>query len=270
MNSDLALALALADTADTRSLAAFRSSELVVDTKPDLTPVTDADRGVEADLRAVLAVERAGDAVVGEEYGTTGTGTRRWIVDPIDGTKNFVRGIPVWGTLIALEVDGVLTVGVVSAPALGRRWWADRGHGARAGACGIATPDGSSVPRGVGTSITVSAVSSLGDAQVSGASLNNWGPVGGSGRMLALADACWRDRSFGDFWSHMLVAEGACDIGLDPVASLWDLAALAVVVEEAGGRFTDLTGVARADGGSAISSNGLVHDAALAMLGGHG
>lgn len=263
--ADLALALRMADHADEMTTAAFRSADLVVDTKPDLTPVTDADRGVEQALRAIVGDERPDDAVVGEEFGTTGSGRRRWILDPIDGTKNFVRSIPVWATLIALEVDGSLTVGVVSAPALGRRWWAGRGLGAFAGPAGIAAHAGAGAP----TPIRVSGVATLADAQLTGAGLGNWDEHGGVGRLLALAGACWRDRSFGDFWSHMLVAEGACDIALDPVVSLWDLAALQIIVEEAGGAFTDLSGVARADGGSAISTNGLVHDAALAILGGH-
>ncbi len=264
--ADLALALRLADRADELTVPAFRSADLVVDTKPDLTPVTDADRTVETALRAVISSERPGDAVVGEEYGTSGSGSRRWIVDPIDGTKNFVRGIPVWATLIALEVDGALSVGVVSAPALGRRWWAGRGLGAFAGPCPAApAADAGSV----GTPIRVSAVSSLSDAQLTGASLTNYDAHGGVERYLALARACWRDRAFGDFWSHMLVAEGACDIAVDPVVSLWDLAALQVIVEEAGGRFSDIDGAPRPDGGSAVSTNGLVHDAALAILGGN-
>ena len=241
----------------------------MVDTKPDLTPVTEADRGVETALRHAIGAARPGDAVVGEEFGTTGSGSRRWILDPIDGTKNFVRNIPVWATLIALEDDGVLTVGVASAPALGRRWWAGRGIGAFAGPAGVGAPGPASAPV-AGTPIRVSGVRRLADAQFSGASLTNYGPNGGVEKVLALVDACWRDRSFGDFWSHVLVAEGACDIALDPVVSLWDLAALQVIVEEAGGRFTDLGGVARPDGGSALSTNGFLHDPALAILGGHG
>lgn len=263
--ADLALALRLADRADELTVAAFRSAGLVVDTKPDLTPVTEADRSVEKALRALILAERPGDAVVGEEYGSTGSGSRRWIIDPIDGTKNFVRSIPVWATLIALEVEGVLSVGVVSAPALARRWWAGRGMGAFAGPCP------SSAVAGAGsatTAIRVSGVSSLSDAQLTQASLVNWDEHGGVSRVLALVDACWRDRAFGDFWSHMLVAEGACDIAVDPVVSLWDLAALQIIVEEAGGCFTDLSGVPRPDGGSALSTNGLLHDAALAKLDG--
>jgi histidinol-phosphatase len=264
---DLQLALELCDAADRITAAAFRRPDLAVETKPDLSPVTEADRAVELALREELSRRRPGDSVLGEEFGegpgALGRGSaRRWIVDPIDGTKNFVRGIPVWATLLALEEDGTLTVGAVSAPALGRRWWAGRGIGAYAG-----------VPRaggGGGVRIQVSRVSSLSDAQVSGASLSGWEERGGPAGAVALALRCWRDRAFGDFWSHMLVAEGACEIALDPVVSLWDLAAVQVIVEEAGGRFTDLTGVARADGGSAVSSNGLLHGEALAILQGDG
>lgn len=258
LDDDLDLALDLADGADEMTTAAYRSSSLQVETKPDLTPVTDADREVEAAIRRHLAGERPGDAVVGEEHGSTGEGSRRWIVDPIDGTKNFVRGIPVWATLIALEVDDEVAVGVVSAPALGRRWWAARGRGAWA-----CDPGEEAEP------LSVSGVAQLADAQLSGASLTHWDRHVGRDRYLALVDACWRDRAFGDFWSHVLVAEGACDIALDPVVSLWDLAALQPIVEEAGGRFTDLSGIARPDGGSAVSTNGLLHDAALGILGGH-
>jgi len=259
---DLQLALELCDLADRITTGAFRRPDLAVETKPDLTPVTEADRGVERALREELSRRAPDDVVLGEEFGEEGgTGDasgRRWIVDPIDGTKNFVRGIPVWATLLALEVRGSLSVGVVSAPALGRRWWAARGLGAYAGVPG-------SDPAGAGR-IEVSRVSSLADAQVSGASLSGWEEHGGPAGAVELALRCWRDRAFGDFWSHMLVAEGACEIALDPVVSLWDLAAVQVIVEEAGGRFTDLDGVARADGGSAVSSNGLLHDEALGIL----
>jgi len=243
------------------TMAGFRSRDLRVETKPDLSPVSEADRAAERAIRAAVAEVHPGDAVLGEEYGTTGSGNRRWIVDPIDGTKSYVRGLPAWATLISLEIDGVQTVGVASAPALGRRWWAARGLGAFAGPAGATRGPGAA-----DVAIHVSAVGDLADAQLSGSTLTNWEPHGGVGRVLALAMRCWRDRSYGDFWSHVLVAEGACDIGLDPVASLWDLAALQVIVEEAGGRFTDLGGVARPDGGSAISTNGLLHPEVLGLL----
>lgn len=255
VRDDVDLALHLADRADQVTMAAFRRPDLHVETKADLTPVSEADQAAESVIRDEVAKARPGDAVLGEEHGTTGRGTRRWIIDPIDGTKNYVRGVPVWASLIALQVDGIATVGVVSAPALGRRWWAERGLGAFAG-----------VPGSTGTPIRVSEVSDLAAADLSGSTLSGWEPHGGVGRVLALALRCAKDRAYGDFWSHVLVAEGVCDIGLDPIADLWDLAALQVIVEEAGGRFTDLGGVARPDGGSAVSTNGLLHDHVLAVL----
>ncbi|HLI00865.1 MAG TPA: inositol monophosphatase family protein [Acidimicrobiales bacterium] len=260
---DLALALRVADLADRMTTAAFRRADLVVDTKPDRTLVTEADRGVEEMVRAELRRARPDDAVVGEEYGTTGAGRRRWIVDPIDGTHNFVRRIPVWATLLALEVDGVLQIGVASAPALGRRWWAGKGLGAWAKPLGT-VDDGPE--RSQPQPIRVSEVAHLSDAQLTSCGPDGWEQRGGVQRLLDLSDRCWRDRAFGDFWSHVLVAEGACDIGIDPVVSLWDLAALQVIVEEAGGRFTDFEGVARADGGTALSTNGILHDETLAII----
>ncbi|MDA8046996.1 MAG: histidinol-phosphatase [Actinomycetota bacterium] len=253
--TDLELALRLADRADAITVAAFPRPDLVVETKPDRTPVSEADRAVEEEIRAGLAELRPGDRVVGEELGDTGSGPRRWIIDPIDGTKNFVRRIPVWATLLALEIDGLMSVGVVSAPALGRRWWAARREGAW-------VREGSGPPR----RISVSKVDKLGDAHLSGAALSSWDDWGGPGVYVDLATRCYADRSFGDFWSHVLVAEGVCDIGLDPIVSLWDLAPLIVIVEEAGGRFTNFGGEARADGGSAISSNGLLHEEVRSVL----
>jgi histidinol-phosphatase len=250
---DLALALELADLADGLTLAAFGRADLVVDTKPDRTWVTDADRGVESAVRQALAGRRPGDAVMGEEYGESGHGPRRWIIDPIDGTSNFVRRVPVWATLLALEVDGAMQIGVASAPALGRRWWAGRGLGAWA----------APIPGGEAIAIHVSEIDDLADAHLSSCGPEGWD---NPQRLLDLTLRVWRDRAFGDFWSHVLVAEGACDIGLDPIVSLWDLAALQVIVEEAGGHFTDLAGEARADGGSAISTNGRLHQKALAVL----
>lgn len=256
---DLALALELADLADRITLARFRADDLVVDTKPDLTPVTEADTAVEQAVRERLAAERPDDAIVGEEYGTsTGVGgARRWIVDPIDGTKNYVRGIPVWATLIALQEADDVTVGVVSAPALHRRWWASRRHGAH-------MDDGLSNTR---RRLRVSAVGELADAQLSFAGLEDWQEISRLDAVIALIERCWRTRSFGDFWAYMLVAEGAMEIALDPVVSLWDLAAPKVIVEEAGGRFTDLIGSPTADGGDAIATNGLVHQQALKLVG---
>lgn len=239
MSPDLSLALELADLADSIALPRFRASDLRVETKPDLSPVTEADTAVEQAIRARLAADRPGDGVLGEEFGDDSAGGRRWIVDPIDGTRNYSRGVPVWAMLIALEDDGVLQVGVVSAPALGRRWWAERGAGAFAD----------------GQPIRVSAVARVEDAVLCFAVEQPLPP---------LAVRCWHARGFGDFWAHMLVAEGAADGAIDAVGvRIWDLAAVRIVVEEAGGRFSDAAGVARIDGGSAISSNGLLHDELL-------
>ena len=241
MSPDLALALRLADAADAISLPHFRSG-LAIETKADLTPVTEADRAVEAELRRILADERPDDAILGEEQGAAGTGSRRWILDPIDGTRNYARGIPVWGTLVALEENGVVDVGVVSAPALGHRWWAERGQGAFAN----------------GERIRVSAVSEVEEAVLS-FSIDNEVPP--------LARRAWHARGLGDFWAHMLVAEGAVDGAVDSIGvSEWDLAAVQVVVEEAGGRFSDFSGESRIDTGSAVTSNGLVHDELLAAM----
>ncbi|MBV9486293.1 MAG: histidinol-phosphatase [Frankiaceae bacterium] len=251
---DLALALALADAADAITTTRFLAADLVVDAKPDLTPVTDADRAVEQALRAIIERERPGDALLGEEYGVTGTGPRRWVIDPIDGTKNFVRGVPVWATLIGLQLDGETIVGVVSAPALGRRWWAATGDGSWTSAAGATRP------------CHVSRVAKLSDASLSYSSISGWAERGGKDQFLGLLDTVWRSRAYGDFWSHVLVAEGAVDVSCEPELSLWDLAALQVIVKEAGGRFSDLSGVDRADGGSVVCSNGRLHDEVLAVL----
>ncbi|MGZ4397093.1 MAG: inositol monophosphatase family protein [Gaiellaceae bacterium] len=243
MDADLALAQELATVADGMSFARFRAADLRVDTKPDLTPVTEADRAIERRLRELLASRRPDDAILGEEEGASGEAPRRWIIDPIDGTRNYSRGIPVFATLIALECDGVIELGVVSAPALGRRWWAARGAGAYAD----------------GQPIHVSRVERIEDAVVSlGAPPQQ--------ALAALARRAWHPRGFGDFWQHMLVAEGAVDVAVDPMMSLWDCAALQPIVEEAGGAFSDLTGRPWPDGGSGLSSNGLLHEAVLEAL----
>ena len=247
---DLALAQRLADAADAITLARFRAQDLHVDAKPDLTPVSDADLAVEDEIRLLLAESRPADAVLGEEHGVTGDGPRQWVVDPIDGTKSFVRGVPVWATLVALRINGRVDVGVVSAPALGRRWWAARGAGAFAD----------------GQPIRVSSVASLADAHLSYSSLTGWESLGRLDGLLELSRRCWRTRAFGDFWSHVLVAEGAVDASFEPEVSLWDLAALQVIVQEAGGRFTSLAGVATPDGGSVVCTNGHLHDEVLGYL----
>ena len=244
MDADLAYALELADAADALTLPRFRAADLHVETKPDLTPVTDADRAAERMLRECIVRDRPGEGVLGEEEGDDG-GDVRWIVDPIDGTRNFSRGIPVWATLIALERDGHVVCGVASAPALGRRWWAARGEGAWRD----------------GERMRVSGIASLDEATISFSRSGLDDP-----KLLTLAARAWHVQPFSDFWASLLVAEGAIEISVEHEMNTWDNAALQVIVEEAGGRFSDLHGQARIDGGSAVSTNGLLHDEVLAAL----
>jgi histidinol-phosphatase len=253
--ADLDLARRLADAADAITTQRFGAADLVVDAKPDLTPVSDADIAVERAIRSALETERPDDAASGEEFGSVGSAARRWVIDPIDGTKNFVRGVPVWATLIALLDGDEPVVGVVSAPALGRRWWAARGSGAWVAVAGAA-------PR----RLAVSRVAALGDASLSYASLSGWAHLGLRDAFVALTDRVWRSRAYGDFWSYMLIAEGAVDIAAEPELSLWDMAALAPIVTEAGGRFTGLNGVPGVEQGNAAASNGLLHEQLLAAL----
>jgi histidinol-phosphatase len=253
---DLMLALRLADGADTLTRTRFGALDLRVDTKPDLTPVTDADRAVEAEVRQALGHERPDDSILGEEFGGTTTFSgRQWIIDPIDGTKNFVRGVPVWASLIALLEDGVPSVGVVSSPALQRRWWAARGQGA------FAAVDGAQPRR-----LSVSSVAELGSASLSFSSLSGWAQRGLRARFIALTDAVWRVRAYGDFLSYCLVAEGAVDIAAEPEVSVWDLAALDILVREAGGQLTSLDGTAGPHGGNAVATNGMLQKQVLTRL----
>lgn len=253
---DLDLALSLADRADAITTARFGALDLRVQQKPDLTPVTDADEAVEAALREVIAGERPDDHILGEEHGGSPVFTgRQWVLDPIDGTKNFVRGVPVWASLIALLQDGVPVVGVVSAPALNRRWWAAQGLGAHSCLAG-------SAPR----RLSVSGVTDLGSASLSFSSLSGWAERGLRDKFVGLTDAVWRVRAYGDFFSYCLVAEGAVDVACEPEVKLWDLAPLDVLVREAGGTFTDLAGIPGPHGGSAVASNALLHSAVLDLL----
>ncbi|MDO0925800.1 histidinol-phosphatase [Streptomyces sp. TG1A-8] len=257
---DLRLAHELADAADAATTARFNALNLKVETKPDMTPVSEADRAAEEAVRERLQRARPGDAVLGEEYGVEGTGPRRWVVDPIDGTKNYVRGVPVWATLVALTEEGEgghrPVVGVVSAPALGRRWWAAEGHGAFTGR----SPASAS-------RIRVSRVGDLADASFAYSSLSGWEERGRLDGFLDLTRAVWRTRAYGDFWPYMMVAEGSVDFCAEPELSLWDMAANAIIVTEAGGTFTGLDGRPGPHGGDAAASNGLLHDALLGYLG---
>ena len=270
-SDDLALALHLADLADAVTLPRFGAADLDVESKPDLTPVSDADLACERELRALLADERPSDDVVGEEFGGDAVFEgRQWVIDPIDGTKNFVRGVPVWATLIALLVDGVPVAGVVSAPALGRRWWASKGAGAwKSVAVGTpaTTEHPAENPGGAAPQrITVSRVGDIADSSVAISSLTGWRDRGLRDQLIALTDDAWRLRGYGDFFSYCLVAEGAVDVAAEPEVSLWDLAPLAVLIDEAGGRFTSLAGEDGPHGGDAVATNGLLHDAVLGYL----
>jgi len=255
LTDDLRLAHLLADDADSITMSRFRALDLHVTAKPDLTPVSDADTAVEEALRRTLSRARPRDAVQGEEMADTGWGPRRWVIDPIDGTKNFIRGVPVWATLIALMINDEVAIGVVSAPALGRRWWASLGGGAYAGKSLMSA-----------TPCRVSDVARIEDASLSYSSVSAWVDAGQGQEFVDLMRACWRTRAYGDFWSYVLVAEGGVDIACEPELALHDMAACAIVVTEAGGRFTDLQGKPGPLGIGAYATNGRLHDAVLAQL----
>jgi histidinol-phosphatase len=252
---DLRLAHVLADDADSITENRFKALDLHVMSKPDLTPVTDADEAVEESIRRTLSRVRSRDAITGEEQGSSGHSQRRWVIDPIDGTKNFVRGVPVWATLIALVVDDQVVLSVVSAPQLQKRWWASAGHG---------TWTGRSLLKA--TRCTVSDVRRLEDASLSYSSLHGWEERDRLEDFLSLMRRCWRSRAYGDFWSYMMLAEGAVDIATEPELHVYDMAALDVIVREAGGRFTSLDGTDGPFGGNALATNGHLHDEALALL----
>jgi histidinol-phosphatase len=267
----LRIALEIARPAARLALSMRADGAEVVSTKSSATDVvTAADRAVERSVVMALRERRPGDAVLGEESGEArggasasgaasgaasdapvASGSVRWILDPIDGTKHYVRGIPLWATLIALEREGAVVLGVASAPALGVRWWADRGGGAFAN----------------GEPIRVSSVAGLDEAAFSHAGAHSFDKRGHGEGLRALSERAWMERAYGDFWQHMLVAEGRLDFAIEAVVNLWDLAAIQPIVEEAGGRFTDFGGVARPDGGNSLSSNGLLHDEVLAAFG---
>ena len=255
LTDDLRLAHLLADDADSITLSRFKALDLRVTAKPDLTPVSDADTTVEEAIRRTLGRARPRDAVSGEELPDTGWGPRRWVIDPIDGTKNFVRGVPVWATLIALMVNDEVAVGVVSAPALNRRWWASLGGGAWAGKSLRSASE-----------CRVSDVDAIEDASLSYASVAGWVEAGQGQQFVDLLRRCWRTRAYGDFWSYMLLAEGGVDIACEPELALHDMAACSIVVTEAGGRFTDVGGRPGPGGAGAYATTGRLHDAVLAQL----
>ncbi|WP_353081042.1 inositol monophosphatase family protein [Tessaracoccus lapidicaptus] len=255
LTDDLRLAHLMADDADSLTMNRFKALDLRFSSKPDNTPVTEADTAVEEAIRRTLARTRPRDAVHGEEFSDTGESTRRWIIDPIDGTKNYLRGVPVWATLIALEVDGRIAASVVSAPALNRRWWASQGGGAYTGRSILNASE-----------LRVSRVEAVADASLSYSDIAEWVETDrGQGFINLMRDA-WRTRAYGDFWSYMLVAEGAVDMACEPDLELYDMAALDIIVREAGGRFSNLDGVDGVGGRGALATNGLLHEAVLEYL----
>lgn len=245
----------MADDSDSLAMSRFKAQDLKFSSKPDNTPVTEADTAVEEAIRRTLSRTRPRDGVLGEEFGSSGESTRRWIIDPIDGTKNYLRGVPVWATLIALENEGEVVAGVVSAPALGRRWWASKGGGAYTG-------------RNIlnATQLHVSRVSKIEDASLSYSSIDGWVDSRRGQGFVNLMRECWRTRAYGDFWSYMLVAEGAVDIATEPELEIHDMAALDIIVREAGGRFTNLDGEDGVQGPGALATNGPLHEETLGFL----
>ncbi len=249
--ADLRFAHELADAADAVTLGRFRALDLQVETKPDLTPVSEADQAAEETVRKLVRESGRLEGVLGEEFDDV-AGDVRWIVDPIDGTKSYVRGVPVWATLLALEVEGSIDVAVVSAPALERRWWATRGGGAfSAGAFGG------------GTRLAVSRIDNLANATVSCTSARSL-PAG----WTELAQRAWAARGWADFWQHCLVAEGAIELAVENGLKIWDYSAISLVVEEAGGRMSTFDGEPLRPDGTVLASNGLLHGEAMALLSG--
>lgn len=253
---DLALARRLADAADAISLPRFRSGSLEISTKPDASHVTDADLAVERTLREILAAERPGDGILGEEYGTAGPADRQWILDPIDGTANFLRGVPNWATLISLAVDGVPMVGVASAPAFRKRWWAAEGSGA------WLAEDGQAPRR-----LRVSGVENLEDASLSFQSIAQWDDAGYLDQLIGLTRAVWRDRAYGDMWAYGLLAEGLIDIVGEFGVKEYDIAPFVILIREAGGRFSAIDGSDSIAARSSLASNGILHDQVLSTIG---
>ena len=253
-SDDLALALRLADAADAISLARFRALDLRVETKPDRSPVTDADKAVELAVKELLACERPNDGVVGEEFGISGSTERKWIIDPIDGTANYMRGVPVWASLIALSINGHAVLSVVSAPALGKRWWA---------APGVAQ---TSEIDGTVRDLKVSAIAELENASLSYNNLQLWDSYGFLDKLMKLSRKVWRTRAYGDFYSYMLLAEGSVDIVAEHDLKLYDIAALVPIVEQAGGTFSAIDGPLSEASSSVLATNGKLHETLLREL----
>lgn len=257
-SAELAFALTLADRADAISLSRYQALDLEITTKPDNSPVTDADKAVERAIIDAIATKYPSDGVVGEEFGSSGSKDRYWVIDPIDGTKNFVRGVPTWATLIALVENEEVVASVVSSPALYRRWYASADGGA------FVVEGGSVKASPTPRKLNVSKVSQLSDASITYSDFQGWGER--RSNFEKLLDSAWRTRGLGDFWSHMLVAEGAVDVAIEPSLALWDMAALDLIVREAGGKFSSLDGVDGPFGPNAVSSNGVIHGAVITAL----
>jgi histidinol-phosphatase len=255
LSDDLALALRLADVADAVSMGRFDADDLEVRTKADASHVTEADLATERAIRDVLDAERPDDGVLGEEFGASGSSGRRWVIDPIDGTANYLRGVPMWATLIALTVDGVPRVGVCSQPSIGRRWWAATGLGAW-----------TRTAEGATRRVSVSSVADLREASVSFQSIAQWRDAGELDALNRLAAAVWRDRGYGDAWPYMLLAEGRLEFVAEFGVQEYDVAALVPIIHEAGGRFTDFAGGDSVTSGSSLATNGVLHPAFLDLL----
>ncbi|WP_019179889.1 inositol monophosphatase family protein [Microbacterium yannicii] len=255
LEADLALALRLADAADAASMQRFDAADLEIRTKADATHVTEADLATEQAIRSLLEAERPGDSIFGEEFGVTGQSSRQWIIDPIDGTANYLKGIPMWTTLIALAIDGVPRVGVASQPAIGRRWWAATGHGAW-----TASASGDPVR------LAVSTIDRLEDSSVSFQSIGQWRDAGRLDALERLTAAVWRDRGYGDAWPYMLLAEGRLEFVAEFGVKEYDIAALVPIVTEAGGRFTSFDGRDSLSELSSLATNRVLHDAFLDLL----
>lgn len=253
---DLQLALVMADQVDALTTSRFRAADLEINDKPDLTPVTDADKAAEHMIRTQLSHSRSRDAIIGEEEGSFGHAARRWVIDPIDGTANFLRGVPVWATLIGLMEEGKMVMGVVSAPALGARWWAVAGSGAWTGRS-----------RSSARQIHVSKIRDLKQASFSYSEIGEWATAKRLRGFMHLGQSVWRTRAYGDFWSYMLVAEGVVDVAAEPELNLWDMGALYPIVTEAGGQFTGLDGADGVNGPGAVVTNGKLHAQVLQMIG---
>jgi histidinol-phosphatase len=255
VSDDLALALRLADAADAASMARFDAADLRVSLKADASHVTEADLATERAIREILGAERPEDGIFGEEFGASGDSSRQWIIDPIDGTANYLKGIPMWTTLIALVIDGVPRVGVASQPAIVRRWWAATGLGSW-----------TNTPSGEPRRLSVSAVDDPAASSVSFQSIAQWDGAGRTDALLRLTRSVWRDRGYGDAWPYMLLAEGRLEFVAEFDVKEYDIAALVPIITEAGGRFTDIDGADSLSSRSALATNGRLHDAFLSLI----